>query len=212
MKMMISKTLLGISVTALTLFGCTSSDEQTDATALNSEPLGESTVLTDDTQPLSDNAYENMFEDVNTEQYDILTLAKMNPNLSTFVQLLEVSGLAPSLAVADPVVTVMIPTNEAFQKLSVEEVNNLMDPANRADLIRLLQYHILPNVVLEREYQTNQVLPTAGGSTMVVDVDVVGNQRVVYVGGAKIVKPDVRTSNGLIHVVDAVIVPEAGAE
>lgn len=154
--------------------------------------------------------YDAMFEDLeNTAQYGILELARMNPNLSTFVQLLEQSGLASSLEVAGPV-TVFAPTNEAFEALPKERYDSLTNMQDQTLLTELINLHILPTEVASAQFNSRQFIDREGDD---IAINTVQDGTVVYVGGAQIVKPDVRAANGILHVVDGIIEtsPDAGA-
>lgn len=156
--------------------------------------------------------YDNMFNNVEeTEEHDVLTLAAMEENLSTFVRLVKESGLERSIELAGPV-TILAPTNEAFQEMSRERFEELTDPANRQMLQRVIQAHILPSKVYMRDFEENQILETSEGESIPVEtvghVTAAGEPASVVIGGASIVKPNVEGTNGIIHVVDDIIIPE----
>lgn len=153
--------------------------------------------------------YDNMFEDIdNTERYGILELARMNPNLSTFVQLLEQSGLASSLEVAGPV-TLFAPTNQAFEALSKERYDSLTNLQDQALLTELINMHILPSEVSTAQFNSRQFIDREGDD---IAINTEADGTVVYVGGAQIVKSDVKAANGILHVIDGIIEtsPDAG--
>lgn len=155
--------------------------------------------------------YAEMFEGVETEQYDVLSLIRMEPNLSTFVELLEMSGLEASLQVemVEPV-TIFAPSNQAFNEMDQGEYQRLTDPTNRTELVEFIQYHILPRKVYETQFNTTQVIETNGENNIPVDTRM--NGEVIFVGGAEIMKSDIEASNGVIHVVDGVVRPTEFAE
>lgn len=174
---------------------------------------------TTNTMPATDNMantsadanlnYDQMFEDVDdTERYGILELARMNPNLSTFVQLLEQSGLASSLEVAGPV-TLFAPTNQAFEALSKDRYDSLTNLQDQALLTELINLHILPSEVSTAQFNNRQFIDREGDD-IAINTEMDGT--VVYVGGAQIVKSDIRAANGIVHVVNGIIEtsPEAG--
>lgn len=155
--------------------------------------------------------YDNMFNNVEeTEDYDVLTLAAQEENLSTFVRLVKEAGLETSIELAGPV-TLLAPTNEAFEKLSKEQFEELTDPANRTMLTKVMQAHILPSKVYASEFEENQILETSDGKE--VPVGTAGavspgiEPAVVVIGGASIIKSDVEATNGIIHVMDNIITP-----
>lgn len=216
--------LAAMAVTAMMLFGCAGTNDATDGTAVGDtqtmggsstdmnagQPAtasGDNTMTNETAADNTDASYYDMFADVdNTEQYNILELAKMDDRLSTFVDLVEATNMTAALNAAGPF-TVFIPTNEAFKKMSIEQYNYLIDPANRPALMQVLQAHVLPSKVLSSQFNTTQRMETSEGEYVDVSVDNVGN--LITIGGATIVKPDVVTSNGVIHVVNNVIMPES---
>ena len=154
----------------------------------------------------SGTVYDDIFKNVgDTEQYEIMTLAGMDENLSTFVRLVDQSGLDFSVEFAEEPITVLIPTNEAFGNMDKARFERLTDPRNRAELRRVLMRHILPTEVPSMRFDNSQVVGTAVEEEVTVSTTRGGN--VVTVGGATIVKSDIPAANGIIHIVDAVIQP-----
>lgn len=238
MEMRFLKTITACAVAGATMFSCASSNEMADNTGLeptevvvtetevasgttadgttvvvtDTDVLTDTTVMAPDRQNLSNIDYDDMFEDVgDTEQYDVIALAKTNPHLSTFVELVELSGLAPSLMVAENI-TVFAPTNAAFNKMSKERLNELIDPNNRAELIELIQMHTLPNEVSSIMLTESKFIDR--GEKEDIPVNTTLNGTVVYVGGAEIVNADVEAKNGMLHVVDGIFetTERAGAD
>lgn len=179
--------------------------------ATDTEVLADTTLMVPERQQVSNTAanYDDMFEDVgDTEQYDVLSLAKMNPNLSTFVELIELSGLALSLNNASEV-TLFAPTNDAFNQMSEESLAQLIDEKNRGNLIELVQKHILPSEEFSASFNNRQFIDRGEQEDIAINTEM--NGTIVYVGGAQIVKSDVEASNGVIHVVDGIIEPSESA-
>lgn len=139
-----------------------------------------------------------------TEQYDVLSLAKMDENLSTFVKLVDLSGLAASISMAKDY-TIFVPTNNAFEQLTKEKYSELTDPKNKVELIKVLNRHILPNKVYSMDLEDSQVITTDGDEEITISKDGMGSS--IYIGGATVIKADIKASNGVIHIVDAVIEP-----
>lgn len=156
---------------------------------------------TDETAQISTEiSYEDMFGTIgNTAEYDILALAKTDPNLTTFVQLVEQAGMATEVSKDGPH-TLFIPINNAFSELSEDSLQNLMAPEHKAQLIRLLQAHILSGELLTSSFNNIQHLESSGGDYL--QLDTIANPLTLTVGGANIIKPNVRAANGIIHVVD----------
>ena len=206
MKKKFIKLITAFAFVSASLFSCSSANENA---AVEAEPLDDVAVVDTDVDRVSNAAvdYEDMFENVeNTEQYGVLDLARMNPELSTFVEFVEMSGLAPSFEVAGPI-TVFVPTNEAFRSLSQERLNQLRDPQNRTELVKIIQRHILPSEVASAQFNTTQIIETQGENEIPVDTEM--NGTVIRIGGAQIVKSDVEASNGMLHVVNGIIEPSA---
>ena len=195
-----------MAIMAVTLFSCASTEERADDAVVDGEPI-EDVELVDDVEEVSneDIAYEGMFDDMeNTEQYDILALARQESNLSTFVKLVELSGLEPSLKLADPV-TIFMPTNAAFETLDAGKLDYLMAPENRTELMLFVQRHILPTEVYSTAFNTTQIIESAAENEIPVTTRLDGEE--IYVGGALIVEEDVEASNGIIHVVSDIVEP-----
>lgn len=186
-------------------FSCASPNEGS-RTAENTGTMGGDEMGTVETEQTSDTGvtYAELFNDVeNTENYDILELARMEDDLSTFVNLVEQSGLNVSLATTDQDLTVFIPTNEAFQNLSQERYEYLMDPENRAELVSVIQAHIVPNEISTVRFSDNQRIETSDGKY--IPISTTGQGTNITIGGANIVRSDIEAANGIIHVVDAVV-------
>lgn len=202
--------------TGTTADGTDASADGTDVVVVETEVVSDTDAMTTDRESMAntetDIDYNDMFEDVaNTEQYDVLALARMNPNLSTFVQLVELSGLAPSFEAAGPI-TLFAPTNEAFSELPQERRDFLMDPNNIGELIKVLNLHVLPSEVSSVRFNDSSFIDR--GEEEDIPVTTEANGTAVYVGGAQIVKSDIEASNGVLHVVNGIIqtTEEAGAD
>lgn len=223
MKKIILNPLAVAAIFSLSLFSCASSDKMSDSTAMEeSTTMSETETMAGDVEEDADvdvdaemdtemdmdadMNYDEMFNDIaNTKQYNIVALAQTNPNLSTFVSLVQAAGLADVLQGEGPY-TVFAPTNAAFSKLPKEKLDMLMKPENKAELIKVLQLHVLPSKVSTMQFQDNQRIQAADNKYINIAVDNTANN--ISIGGAHIVKPDVEASNGLLHVVDGVITTE----
>ena len=140
----------------------------------------------------------------NPKSYSTIELAQMDRNLSTFTNLVFLSGLAPSMLMTDDH-TVFIPTNEAFKQMQIENFMHLTNPENRADLITFLKYHFLPNRAVLSKFNNSQIIMAQDGKEINVSYDQpIG---MAYIGGARIIKSDIEAKNGVIHIVDSVITP-----
>jgi transforming growth factor-beta-induced protein len=132
---------------------------------------------------------------------DIVDVAKDTSNLKTFCKLLESAGLVDTLKGKGPY-TVFAPTDEAFKKLG-KELDELQKPENKAKLQRILKNHVLEGRKNAADVKAMKSAKSLAGEELKITV----KNDVVMIEGAKVTKVDTDASNGLIHVVDAVLVP-----
>lgn len=133
---------------------------------------------------------------------DIVDTAIAAGSFKTLVAAAQAAGLVEALK-GDGPLTVFAPTDEAFAKLPVGTVETLLKPENKERLATILKYHVVAGQVMAKD-----VVKLTGADTLAgqrVDVRVAGDS--VKVDNANVVKADVTTSNGVIHVIDAVILP-----
>lgn len=225
------KPLALAAFTSTILFGCASSDT-TDTTAMDSTTMSETqamggrtaeeaeavTVETEVAVPIATIpvatlsltnpvAVNDMFDDIeNTEQYDLIELAKKSENLSTFTQLAEAAGIADDLK-REGEFTLFAPTNEAFSKLSKQDLEMLLLPENKAKLAAVLQTHVLPSKVSSTQFNSSQRITLSDNRYLPITT----SNNVTTVGGATILLSNVEASNGYIHVIDRVIIPSQAA-
>lgn len=213
MKKLIFRIPLLFVLSVFLFYSCTSTSESTENNVSAEVVEDQSAVqrpgeMSDDAD-IADNsdASYGLFNEVEeTEEYDLLSLARMEEDLSKFVDLVELSGLDASLMMTEPV-TVFMPTNEAFEEMPKERYDYLTDPQNKVELVKLIQAHILPNEVSTSTFENNQIIETSNGENITVSTSAAGD--LVTVGGVNIVNGDIKASNGTIHVVDGVFTPEA---
>ncbi len=136
---------------------------------------------------------------------DIVQLAQATPDLSILVEAVVAAGLVDTLKAAGPF-TVFAPTNAAFAALLTElGITKAALLADRALLTRVLTYHVLPNRVLKADVPTNVAIATVQGDTLRISPAlVITDQRTRT---ANITATDVLATNGVIHVIDKVILP-----
>ena len=113
----------------------------------------------------------------------------------------KAAGLVETLSGAGPF-TVFAPTNAAFAKLPAGTVDSLLKPENKAKLVAILTYHVVPAKVMAADVKTGEA-PSVNGKKLALKADKTG----VTVNGAKVVAADLVGSNGVVHVVDTVILP-----
>lgn len=133
---------------------------------------------------------------------DIVDVAAGNDSFSTLVAAVKAAGLVETLK-GDGPFTVFAPTNEAFAKLPEGTVEGLLKPENKQKLIEILTYHVVPGKVLAKDVVGLSEAKSVEGSTIAIKV--VDGQ--VKLNDATVIKTDIETSNGVIHVIDSVILP-----
>lgn len=122
---------------------------------------------------------------------------------STLVAAVTAAGLAETLSGAGPF-TVFAPTNEAFAKLPAGTVDNLLKPEMKADLASVLTYHVVPGALKAADLKDGQKLKTVQGKELTVSI----KDGKVMIDGATVTIADVISSNGVTHVIDAVVLPK----
>lgn len=138
-----------------------------------------------------------------TGEVDIVDTAVQAGSFETLVTALEAAGLVETLRGEGPF-TVFAPTDEAFAQLPEGRVAELLEPENRDRLTAVLTYHVVPGRVEASEVVELEAAETVQGQSVHFRVE----GGTVYVEDAEIVTTDVGASNGVIHVIDSVILPE----
>lgn len=146
------------------------------------------------------------------ESKDIVDTAVGAGSFKTLVAAVQAAGLVETLKGEGPF-TVFAPTDEAFAKLPAGTVETLLKQENKAKLVSILTYHVVPGKVMAADVLKLLETPNPSGLVTTVQgakakVKVVDGA--VMIDGAKIIKTDIETSNGVIHVIDAVILPPEG--
>jgi uncharacterized surface protein with fasciclin (FAS1) repeats len=132
---------------------------------------------------------------------DIVDTAVAAGSFKTLVAAVKAAGLVETLKGKGPF-TVFAPTDEAFAKLPAGTVESLLKPENKDKLVAILTYHVVPGSLKAGDVVKAGELKTVNGKTVKITTD--GGAKI---NGAGIVKTDIETSNGIIHVIDAVILP-----
>lgn len=135
---------------------------------------------------------------------DIVDTAIASKKFPTLVAALKAAGLVETLKGEGPF-TVFAPTEEAFRKLPKGTVESLLKPQNKSKLVAILTYHVVPGKVMAADVlklKNGTKVKTVQGQTITVK-----NARGVKVNQAKVVKTDIVGTNGVIHVIDSVILP-----
>lgn len=135
------------------------------------------------------------------EQKDIVDTAVAAGSFKTLAAALKAAGLIDALKGAGPF-TVFAPTDEAFAKLPAGTVEELLKPANKARLASILKYHVVSGSVMAKDVKTGSAATLDGQR-----VDLVAKDGGVTVDGATVTKADIACTNGVVHVIDTVILP-----
>ena len=133
---------------------------------------------------------------------NIVGVAKSTGKFNTLLAAAEAAGLVDALSGRGPL-TVFAPTDEAFSKLPEGTVENLLKPENLDQLTAILTYHVVPGAVMAADVVSLDSANTVAG--MPLQIKVMDGK--VMVDGATVVATDIETSNGVIHVIDSVILP-----
>ncbi len=133
---------------------------------------------------------------------DIVELAASTDFLSTLVAAVKAGDLVDVLK-GDGPFTVFAPTNEAFAKLPAGTVENLLKPENKEKLIAVLTYHVVPGKILSSDLKNGQKAKTVEGSEITVTL----KDGKAMINNATVTSADIMADNGVVHVIDTVILP-----
>ena len=138
------------------------------------------------------------------QEADIVDTAVAAGQFGTLAAALEAAGLVETLK-GDGPFTVFAPTDEAFAKLPAGTVESLLEPANREQLTAILTYHVVPGNLPAAEVAKYDAAETVNGAQLDIDAGGAG----VKVNDANVTATDIMATNGVIHVIDAVVMPPA---
>jgi uncharacterized surface protein with fasciclin (FAS1) repeats len=174
------------------LLAAACSDDDDDATTTTTEAETTTTASEMEDEAMADET--------------IVEIAAGNPDFSTLVAAVEAADLAETLSGEGPF-TVFAPTNEAFAALPAETLQSLLEPENQETLAQILTYHVVAGEVMAADVAPGEV-ETVEGSPFTIEVEG-GNVFIVdgQGGRAQVVTTDIVASNGVIHVIDAVLLP-----
>jgi transforming growth factor-beta-induced protein len=122
---------------------------------------------------------------------------------NTLVAAVKAAGLVDTLKGPGPF-TVFAPTDEAFAKLPAGTLDSLLKPENKSKLQKILTYHVVPGKVMAKDVMNLNSAKSVEGST----IDIKKSGGAVMVDNARVTKTDIPASNGVIHVIDTVIMPD----
>lgn len=145
-----------------------------------------------------------VFGSIAAQAADIVDTAVAAGSFKTLAAALKAAGLVETLKGKGPF-TVFAPTDAAFAALPAGTVDNLLKPENKAKLVAVLTYHVVPGKVMAADLAGKMVKPkTVEGETL--DIDATG--KMVHVNTATVTTADVAADNGVIHVIDKVLLPK----
>ncbi len=133
---------------------------------------------------------------------DIVDTAVGAGSFTTLVAAVQAAGLVDTLK-GDGPFTVFAPTDDAFAALPDGTVETLLKPENKDQLVSILTYHVVPGKVMAADLSDGMMATTVQGSDVTI-----GTSGGVTVDGANVVQADIAASNGVIHVIDQVILPK----
>ncbi len=140
-------------------------------------------------------------DEAKAEKPTVVAIAAGNKDFSTLVAAVKAAGLVDTLN-GDGPFTIFAPTNDAFAKLPKGTVEDLLKPENKDKLVAILTYHVVPGKVMAADVKAGKVKTVQGGEL------VIATEGGVTVNGAKVVKTDIVGKNGVIHVIDTVVLPK----
>lgn len=134
---------------------------------------------------------------------DIVDTAAASGSFTTLVSAVKAADLVDTLKGKGPF-TVFAPTDEAFAKLPKGTLEDLLKPENKAKLQAILTYHVVPGKVMAADVIKLESAKTVNGKMLIIDA----KNGAVMVDNAKVAKTDIESSNGVIHVIDTVMLPK----
>ncbi|MCQ1060417.1 fasciclin domain-containing protein [Photobacterium sp. DNB23_23_1] len=139
---------------------------------------------------------------------NLVQVAANNDDFQTLVMAIKAADLVETLEGKGPF-TVLAPTDDAFAKLPEGALAELLKPENKEKLQAILTYHVLPGALSSEEVMKLKLPETVQGGTVAIETDDDGK---VTINGANVILADVPASNGVIHVIDTVLIPTEKAE
>ncbi len=139
------------------------------------------------------------------QKFDIVETAIQAGKFSTLATALTAAGLVETLK-GDGPFTVFAPTDEAFAKVPQETLRKLLKPENKDKLTAILTYHVVSGKIMARDVVNVNTATTVQGQSIKIDA-----KDGVKIDGAKVITADIEATNGVIHVIDAVLMPSNAA-
>jgi uncharacterized surface protein with fasciclin (FAS1) repeats len=182
MKKNILNMLVAVAVSSVTLVAC--SNEEANTTETPAEPVKEETTVAPAAK-------------------DVVDIAIGSADHTTLVSAVTAAGLVETLKGAGPF-TIFAPTNAAFAALPSGTVDGLLKPESKASLTNILTYHVVAGSVKAADLKEGQKVKTLQGEELTVSI----KDGKVMINGANVTAADLTGTNGVVHVIDAVLMPK----
>ena len=184
MKKNFSKLLMAFAISSTTFIACNSAETKTEATT-------------------TEYVKEDVKEPMKEKAKDVVDIAIGSPDHTTLVAAVTAAGLVETLKGAGPF-TIFAPTNAAFAALPAGTVDGLLKPESKAALTNILTYHVVSGSVKAADLKDGQKVKTLQGEELTVTI----KDGKVAINGANVTAADLEGSNGVVHVIDAVLMPK----
>ena len=182
MKKNILNMLVAVAISSATLVAC--NNEETKKTETPAEAVKEEATVA-------------------PAATDVIDIAIASADHTTLVTAVKAAGLVETLKGAGPV-TIFAPTNAAFAALPAGTVDGLLKPESKASLTNILTYHVVAGAVKAADLKDGQKVKTLQGEELIVSI----KDGKVMINGANVTAADLTGTNGVIHVIDAVLMPK----
>ena len=196
-KQFLSLVMAVAFVATITACNSTKTESASQDTAMT-----DSTAMMDSTSMMSEQGVE-VGGAMMVPSKNIVENAVGSSDHTTLVSAVQAAGLVETLSGTGPF-TVFAPTNAAFAKVPKATLDNLLKPEMKADLTKVLTYHVVPGAVMAADLKDGQELTTVQGQKLKVTIKDVK----VMIGGSTVTIADVISSNGVTHVIDGVLLPK----
>ena len=147
--------------------------------------------------------FEMFMESMHTMD-SVVDIAAKSPDHKTLVAAVTAADLIETLSGEGPF-TIFAPSDDAFAKLPMNTVKHLLKAENKEELVSLLTNHVVAGNVMSGDLRDGQMVETLGGEKLQVSIE----DGEVLINGSKVTAPDLAASNGVVHVLDSVIIPSS---
>jgi uncharacterized surface protein with fasciclin (FAS1) repeats len=200
MSAQLKKTLVGMTLGALMLpiFAACTGQNTTQVPPTNTEPVPDATTTPGSASP---GVQGSPVSGGQSTAKNVVDLIDKNPSLRTLASTIDEADLQNTLEQAGPY-TIFAPSDRAFAALPAATRQRLLKDENKALLRQILTYHVVPGSITSSQLKSGQVKTQSGSS---VNVQVNGKQ--VKVNQSQVIQPDLQAANGVVHIVDRILLP-----